>query len=365
MEPVRIGVIGCGNISGNYLKNSANFPNIEIIRLADLDVDRAKDKAKEFDIPKAGSVDALLADGDVEAVLNLTIPAAHRDVALTALEAGKHVYNEKPLGCSRQEAAAIMGLAHEKCLLVGAAPDTFLGAGHQTARKLIDAGAIGRPVAGTAFMMGAGHESWHPSPEFYYAPGGGPMFDMGPYYLTALLNMLGPVKRITGSAGIQIPVRTITSQPKAGQAINVETPDHIAGTMEFENGAIFTIVMSFAVKAHQHPRISLFGTEASMDVPDPNGFDGEVKLCTKRGEEWQPQPFEHCEGYGRSVGLADMAAAIRTGRPFRANGANALAVVDLMEGFLDTARTGQAYEPAHPYQRPSMLPTGLELGQTD
>ncbi len=366
MAAVGIGIIGCGNISSNYLRNSKNFPNLFIKRLADLDVDRAKAKAEEFDVPESGSVDQLLADDDVQIVLNLTIPAAHLPVAKQALEAGKHVYNEKPLGAFRDEGLAIMKLAEAKGLRVGAAPDTFLGAGHQTARKLIDDGKIGKPLAGTAFMMGAGHESWHPAPEFYYEKGGGPMFDMGPYYLTALMNMLGPIRRVMGVTGIQKPVRTITSEPKKGQTIEVKTPDHVAGTVEFENGAIITVVTSFAVRAQKHSRIEIYGEEGSLSVPDPNGFDGEVEFNPGgKGVEWETMSHTHCTGYGRSAGLSDMAAAIASGRPHRASGQLAMAVLDVMQGFLDSSDSGSAFEPGVKADRPAAMPVGLTLGEMD
>lgn len=365
MTPMKIGIVGCGNISGNYLRNAKNFPILDIVALADLDMDRAKAKADEFNVPHAMSVEQMMADDDIQVILNLTIPKAHREVALLAINAGKHVYNEKPLGATRQEGIHIMNAARDKGVRVGAAPDTFLGAGHQTARKLIDDGAIGKPVAGSAFMMGAGHESWHPSPEFYYEPGGGPMFDMGPYYLTALMHMLGPIRKIQGMAGIQKPVRTITSEPKKGQTINVQTPDHIAGLIEFECGAIVTIVTSFAVMAHQYPPITIFGEDASLAVPDPNGFDGELAMCSERRGEWKPVEHTHCTGYGRSAGLADMCAAIQGDRPHRVNGQNALAVLDAMQGFLDASELGAAYNPSIRFERPAPLPTGLALGELD
>src|SRR3954469_23259576 len=231
-EPVRVGVVGCGAISGAYLGMAKNFPNVEIAACADLDTARAKAAADKFGVPKVLEVQQLLSHPSIEIVLNLTVPKAHAPVALQAIAAGKHVYCEKPLGVNRAEGSAVIEAAKAKRLRIGCAPDTFMGSGIQTARKVIDEGVIGRPVAFTAFMQGRGHEHWHPSPEFYYEAGGGPMFDMGPYYLTALLNLLGPVKRISGMASIAIPERTITSEAKFGQKIKVQTPDHIVGVME-------------------------------------------------------------------------------------------------------------------------------------
>lgn len=366
MDKVRVGIIGCGAISGAYLQHAYSFPILEIVACADINLTAAQNKATEFGVAKACSVDELLADPAIDVVLNLTIPKAHAEVALKSISAGKHIYAEKPLGINREEARQIIDAAAAKKLLVGCAPDTFMGAGIQTARKVIDDGAIGKPVGFTAFMMGPGHESWHPNPEFYYKPGGGPMFDMGPYYVTALLNLLGPVKRISGAASIAIPHRTITaSGPNHGKEIHVETPDHICGTMEFTDGAIGTLITSFATRFPsydgQQP-ITIFGTEGTLRVPDPNTFDGKVYLRRTNDPGWTEVPHAFPVGYGRAVGLADMAYAIRTGRAFRANGEQAFAVVDLMQGFLDSATTGRAYEPIAPYKRPAAMRTDLPYG---
>jgi predicted dehydrogenase len=363
--PVRIGVVGCGAISGAYLGMAKNFSVVEIAAVADLDPDRARAKAREFGVPRAVSVDDLLRDPSIELVLNLTVPKAHASVALAALEAGKHTYAEKPLGIDRDEGQRVIDLAKARGLRVGCAPDTFMGAGIQTARRLIEQGAIGRPVAFTAFMMGRGHESWHPSPEFYYEVGGGPMFDMGPYYLTALLQMLGPVRRVTGSATIAIPERVITSQPKHGQRITVHTPDHVCGTVEFESGASGVIVQTFATMHPQHDGrqpITIYGTDGTLKVPDPNTFDGPVSIAGAGDKTFSDVPPPFKTGYGRSVGLADMAHAIRSGRPMRASGEQAMAVLDLMAGFLDSARTGRAYVPTVPYDKPAAMRADLPFG---
>lgn len=314
------------------------------------------------------SVDQLLADDQIEIVLNLTIPKAHVPVAMRAIEAGKHTYCEKPLGVDRQEALKLIDLAAKKNLRVGCAPDTFMGAGIQTARKMLDSGAIGKPLTFTANMQCRGHENWHPSPSFYYQAGGGPMFDMGPYYLTALLNLCGPVKRISGIATIAIPIRTITSEPEKGKVIHVETADHIVGLMEFQNGAVGTIVQSFAVidggydKAHP---IIINGTEGVLYVPDPNGFDGTVQLRERGGTEVVEMPHQFVKGYGRSVGLADMAAALRSGRPHRCGSDQAFAVLDLMQGFLESSQQGKMVVPTAGYNRPAPMPAHLPFGQLD
>jgi predicted dehydrogenase len=367
-ERVRVGVIGTGAISGAYLGMAKNFPLVEIAACADMDIEAAKKKAEDFQIPKVCTVDQLLADDSIEIVLNLTIPKAHVPIGLRAIEAGKHTYAEKPLGIDREEGRKLLDAAKKKNLRVGCAPDTFMGAGIQTARKVIDDGTIGKPVAFTAFMMGRGHEHWHPNPQFYYEKGGGPMFDMGPYYLTALLNLLGPVKRITGIAAIEIPERIITSEPKKGTKISVETPDHICGLIEFEIGAIGTIIQSFAVRFAEFggkQPITIFGTEGTLKVPDPNQFDGLVHVRLKDEPEWREVPHQFVTGYGRSIGLADMAQAIRTGRPHRCSAEQAFAVLDLMAGFLDSSTTGKAVAPVTKYVRPSPMPAHLPFGTLD
>jgi predicted dehydrogenase len=361
-NPVGVGVIGCGAISGQYFEAGGRFPNLKFIACADLNPAAAAAAAAKYGVPRHGSVADLLAADDVELVLNLTVPKAHAPVSLAALEAGKHVYLEKPLGLNRQEGEKILETARRKGLLVGCAPDTFLGSGLQTSRRAIDDGRIGRPVAFTAFMMCPGHESWHPSPEFYYEVGGGPMFDMGPYYLTALLNLLGPVKRISGMASIAVPKRTITSQPKSGKTINVETPDHVAGLMEFAGGAVGTIVQSFATHHAPNGTIAIYGTDGTLHVPDPNHFSGPVRLRMKDQADWTELPPFFRHDYGRSVGLADMAGAIRDGRPFRASGAQAMAVLDLMQGFLESSADDRHYHPTAPYQRPVPLPANADFG---
>ena len=367
-DKVKVGVVGCGKISGAYFTMAKNFPILDMAACADLDDSKAQAAALEYGIARACSVDEMLKDKSIQIILNLTIPKIHVPLALQALKAGKHTYAEKPLGIHRAEANKMLQLAAKKKLLVGCAPDTFMGAGMQTARKLIDDGAIGKPVAFTAFMFCPGHESWHPSPEFYYQPGGGPMFDMGPYYLTALLNLLGPVKRLSSSATFAIPERTITSQPMAGKKIIVQTPDHVCGAMEFENGCSGVIATSFATRFSpfdgKHP-IVIFGTEGSIQVPDPNSFDGTV-LMQKIGETaYQEIPHTFVTGYGRAVGLADMAYAIQSGRPARANGEQAMAVLDLMQAFLESSAKGKFLTPTVPYTRPAPMPANLPFGTLD
>jgi len=359
-KKTKIGVIGCGNISGIYFKNLTQFHNTEVVACADLALERAKARAAEFNIPRACSVKALLRDPEIEIVVNLTIPHAHARVAVAALKAGKHVYGEKPLGVNRKEGEKILRKASEASKRVGSAPDTFLGAGIQTCRKIIDDGLIGRPVGATAFMMSRGHESWHPDPEFYYQPGGGPMFDMGPYYLTALIALMGPVRRVTAITQKTFPERLITSKPKHGSVIQVNVPTHVAGILEFADGAVGTIVTSFDVWRAELPCIEIYGAEGSLGVPDPNGFGGQVRLCGKNDKEWKEMPLSH--GYAentRGLGVADMAAALRTGRKHRASGELAFHVLDIMQAFHESSEKGKHVILKSSCEKPAALPTGL------
>jgi len=360
MEVTNVGVIGCGNISGIYFRNLARFQGARVIACADLDDSRARAAAHEHSIPMSLSVEALLAHPDISLVLNLTVPKAHADVALAAVQAGKHVYSEKPLATSRAAGEALMLTATDNGVRIGCAPDTFLGGSHQTCRALIDAGAIGEPVGASAFMLCHGHESWHPSPEFYYEVGGGPMMDMGPYYLTALVNLLGPVRAVTGCSRITFPERTITSQPKHGKVVIVETPTHIAGVLQFASGAIGTVLMSFDVWHSTLPRIEVYGTEGSLLVPDPNGFGGKVLMRRVASTDWEEQPLTH--GFAenaRGIGVADMVVAASAGRDHRASGDLALHVLDIMLGVNEASDTGRHRTIEHGVSRPEPLPPGL------
>jgi predicted dehydrogenase len=334
MSRIGIGVIGCGNISGIYLQNCRKFKNLEVVACADLIPNKAEDKAREHGVARACSVDELLADPSVGIVLNLTIPKAHAAVNIAALNAGKHVYAEKPLGITRDEGREVLALAKAKGLRVGGAPDTFLGAGLQTCRKLIDEGAIGKPVSATAFMLSHGVESWHPNPEFYYQPGGGPMLDMGPYYLTALVSMLGPIKRLCGMTNKALTQRVIRTEERFGERIPVETATHVAGLLEFEHGAIGTIVTSFDVWGSNMPLIEIHGTEGSLSVPDPNSFGGPVRLFSSSSGVWEDITLSHPFGENwRGLGVADMALAISEARQARASGELCYHVLDVMQAF--------------------------------
>lgn len=355
MDTVGIGIIGLGNISGAYLKAAALFPVLDIRAVADLDMERAKAVAAEHGI-RALSVEDLLADPEVEIVLNLTIPAAHVEVGLKAIAAGKHVYSEKPLGIDFVSAKELIAAADTAGLRVGCAPDTFLGGSHQHARALVDGGAIGQPLGGSATMVTPGHERWHPAPAFYYDHGGGPMLDMGPYYITDLVNLLGPVTRVTGVTRTPRKTRTITSEPLKGTEVPVRVPTHVTGIMEFAGGAVVQILMSFDVEGSRHPRIELWGTEGTMVVPDPNRFDGAPEVLPARGD-WAEVPVTqpHGDGNYRSLGLADMAQAIREDRPHRASGALALHVLEVMEAILTAGAEGRAIDLTTSCDRPAPL----------
>ena len=359
---VKVGVIGCGKISDVYLRNAAAFDALEVISCADLLPERAEAQAKAYKIPKACSPEELLADPEVEVVLNLTVPTAHAGVTLAALDAGKNVYSEKPLATDREDGGRILESASGKGLLVGCAPDTFLGGGLQTCRKLLDDGVIGEPVAATAVMMSHGPEDWHPNPDFFYQPGAGPMFDMGPYYLTALATLLGPVRRVASSTRATFAERMVTSEPHAGTTIKVNTPTHVAGVLDFEGGAVGTLVTSFDVWAAESSRVEVYGTEGSLSVPDPNTFGGPVRLCRAGSSDWEEVPLTHpYTGNCRGLGLADMADALLSGRPHRASGRLAYHALEVIQALLDSSEESAHVMVDSTFERPEPLPAG-EVG---
>lgn len=362
---IKVGVIGCGNISPAYFHFCKTFEILEIVACADLIPERARAKAKEFGIARACSNQELLADPEIQIVLNLTNPKAHAEVNLSGIEAGKHVYGEKPLATSREDGLKTIEAATARGVRVGNAPDTFFGGGIQTARKLIDDGAIGRPVAATAFMTCHGHEGWHPDPAFYYQVGGGPMLDMGPYYMTALVNLLGPAVRVTGSTRITFPERLITSKPKHGTVIKVEVPTHVSGVIDFADGAVATIIMSFDIWAAGLPWIEIYGTEGSMKVPDPNCFGGQVLIRKPGDDDWRDMALTHSAETGRGIGVADMAYGILHNRPHRASGALAYHVLEIMQAFEESSRTGRHVAIASHVERPAALPVGPLPGVLD
>jgi len=368
MTTTGIGIVGCGSISGAYFGGTQKtFKHLKVMACADLDMDVARARAKENDCD-AVTVDELMRRDDIDIVIKLTIPQAHADIALQALESGKHTHSEKPFAVTLAEGKQILEAAERTGLRVGCAPDTFLGGGHQTCRQLLDDGEIGKAIGGTAFMMCHGHESWHPNPGFYYLAGGGPMFDMGPYYITALINLLGPARRVSAYTRQTFSERTCTSEARAGTVIPVEVTTHLAGTIEFQNGAIITLVMSFDVWAHHHTNIEIYGTEGSLREPDPNGFAGVVSavLGSSRDAGWQDIPLTRSyEWAHRGIGVADMACAIQSGRPHRCDGKLAYHALEIMSAFDASSESGRHIELESTCERPAALPTGLSEGELD
>ena len=353
---VGVGIVGAGHISAAYLNALKKFGAIEVHGIADMRSEAAQGRASEFGI-KHLSMKEVFEDPAIEIVLNLTTPKAHLDVGLQSLAAGKHVYSEKPLGITFEEGKKLLAAANARHLRVGCAPDTCLGGGHQAARRIVDSGDLGQIVGGTAFCASPGHEYWHSNPEFYYDIGGGPMLDMGPYYITDLVNLLGPVSRVMGISSTTRLERPIRSEPRRGQMMPVKVATHATGTLLFRSGAIVTITISFDVAKHAHVPIEIYGTEASLLVPDPNKFGGEVKIARPRAPEWDPVPIlePYVDGNYRSLGLVDMAQGIVEGRAHRASGELALHVLEVMEAFEVSSRTSGFVDISTSAERPQSL----------
>jgi predicted dehydrogenase len=350
-----VGIIGAGNISSQYLKAMREFPVLEVVGIADLRDEAAAARGAEFGV-RALPVAELLADPGVDIVVNLTIPRAHVEVGLRALAAGKHVYGEKPLGIDLLEGQRLLQAADAAGLRLGSAPDTFLGGAHQQARQVIDSGAVGEIIGGTAFFACPGHEYWHPDPAFYYDIGGGPVLDMGPYYITDLVNLLGPVARVQALSRTPQRQRPVRSEPKRGQLMEVSVDTHVTGTLIFASGALIQVTLSFDVPKHAHLPFQLFGTAATLIVPDPNHFGGEVRLAPPRGE-WQEVPvtLPFTDANYRSLGVADMAQAILEDRPHRASGALALHVLEVMQAFATASREERIVDIESRVERPAPL----------
>lgn len=370
MTATKIGIIGCGNISGAYLKGAARSELIEVKAVADLMPEAAKAKADEFGV-EAASMEGLLADPDISIVINITVPLAHAEVSQQILKAGKHVFSEKPLAATFEDAKAVMDLAANRGLRVGCAPDTFMGGAHQAARRAIDEGKIGRVVAGAACVLNHGMETWHPNPEFFYKPGGGPILDLGPYYITQLVNLLGPVKSVTAQTSKGFETRTVTSEPRKGSVIDVEVSTTVNGALLFENGANIALTASWDVWKNERRPFEIYGTEGSMLVPDPNFFGGDVQI-SDGGAFWRPidivrHPFgrpNQESGSGakfanyRTIGLVDMACAIEQNRPHRASGELALHVLEIMDAFDKSSASGAHQTMTTSCAQPAPVPLG-------
>jgi predicted dehydrogenase len=355
-----VAVLGCGMISGAYAPTIAEFDHLDLVACADLDPARATEVAERHGIPQVPSIEELLAHPTVEVIVNLTPASAHEAVIRSILEAGKHAFSEKPLGVDRAGAGALVDLAAERGLRLGCAPDTFLGTGLQTAAAAIDAGVIGTPIAATAFVMGAGPERWHPGPEIFYERGAGPLFDMGPYYVTALVQLLGPAVRVAAMARGQDVARTIHAGPRKGESIAPAVPTHVAATVEFGGGAIATLVTSFDVAATRHRHIEVYGTEGTLSVPDPNAFEGEVSVRRLGDQAWTPlDPRPATIPQQRGIGLAEMVWATNAGRSHRASGDLALHVVDVMAGAITAADERRTVDLTTTCDRPPLLAEGL------
>lgn len=352
---MKIGIIGCGAIAGQYLDTFARTPAVELVAVADLDPNRSGAAAARSGAV-AMSVDELLADPGVQTVVNLTVPAVHAEVAMRVISAGKNVYGEKPLAATTSQAREVLVAAERAGVRVGCAPDTVLGTGIQTARKAIDQGVIGTPVAATATMVTPGHERWHPDPDFYYQPGGGPLLDMGPYYVTALITMLGPVTSVIGTSSRARDSRTINSGPRAGERIDVHVDTHVTGVLAHASGALSTLVMSFDVVATTAAKLEVHGDRGSLVVPDPNRFAGDVRLRVLGADGWETLPVSAgYEDAGRGVGLADLAATPDGDEP-RAGGVLALHVLDVLESVLESAATGRRVVLGSHCERPDAVP---------
>lgn len=365
VTPIRVGIVGAGYISAAYLKAAKNFPDLAVVSCADALRSNAEQRGKEFGL-KVQDLDELFREERVDLILNLTTPQSHLAVSSQALEAGKHVYSEKPLALSLENAEVLLKSAQRHNVRLGCAPDTFLGGGQQTARKLIDDGAIGKPLGGTAFVLTPGPESWHPSPEFYYQTGGGPVFDMGPYYITALINLLGPVRRVTSIAKRGFEERLFGAGPRKGEKFRVEIFTHFNALLEFEQGAIISFHASFDVQGHSHLPIEIYGTNGSLQIPDPNYFGGQVRLLEKGGR-WVDMPLTHgfSDGNYRILGVAEMACAIRTSRPHRASDEIALHTVEVMEAIVLGGESGRPI-PIHSHcERPRALQPLPRFGVLD
>lgn len=367
-----VGIIGCGNISTTYFSLSPLFKGLKVLACADINMDAARLRAEEYKV-KAQTIDELLANDELDVIVNLTIPDAHFPVSKRILEAGKHAYSEKPLVLTLEQGEELRRIAKEKGLAVGCAPDTFLGGAHQLARKFIDDGGVGRITSGSCHVMSPGMEMWHPNPDFFFLPGGGPILDLGPYYIANLINLIGPVKRVGALTSMASETRTITSQPRNGETIPVKTPTTIQALLEFVSGANITLTASWDVWSHRHANMELYGTEGSLYVPDPNFFGGTVEASgrdkdIKPLENWahpfgianQESPSGPRANY-RTAGLADLAASLIDGRDARCSLDRTLHSVDVMTSILKSGAENRFVDLTTTCTQPAAL--GIEEAQ--
>lgn len=363
MTQLGVGIIGCGNISTQYLDFAPLFKPLKLVAVADLNMDAARGRAADYGI-RADSVADLLAAPDVDVIVNLTIPAVHYAVTRQILEAGKHAYSEKPLVLTLEEGEQLRELAASKGLRIGSAPDTFLGGSHQQARALIDDGTTGQIIGGTCHVMGRGMEAWHPNPDFFFQPGAGPVLDIGPYYVTNLIQLLGPMKTVASLATTTFATRTIGNGDRLGETIPVNTPTNIHALLEFANGATVTMGTSWDVWAHRHGHMELYGTQQSLFVPDPNFFGGAIEMGGQDKEIAEVTPWDHPFGIPndnenranyRCAGLADMATAIAEGRDHRCNIDLAVHAVDVMTGILRAGEERRFVDLTTTCERPAAL----------
>jgi len=372
--PMNVGIVGCGMIVNPYLQACGESRWLNLVACADLVEDRAaaacaKTAENGWGNPDVCSYEEMLADRNVDLVMNLTNPKAHFGLNIRALEAGKHVHAEKPLCVTREEGRRLLDAAGKNNVRLGCAPDTFLGSGHQTARALIDNGAIGEPASVTMFFAGGGPDGYHEDPEFFFQAGAGPLFDVGVYCLTDVINLLGPVQKVSAMAKTTFSERTVLSKKKYGQKFKVEVPTHVSASLEFANGVVGTFVTSFDIKGGHHlPLIEIYGTEGTLCVPDPNGFGGKPAIfrTAEAGSGWQE--VEPTHGYGgtsRGIGAADIAAAVAGERTHRATGELAFHVLDVGLAMYESSDSGRAMEVACKLERPPAFPEGVTADISD
>jgi predicted dehydrogenase len=353
-EPAGIAVIGCGNISNQYLKNLTRFPDVKVLFCADIDIERAKSQASAYDVPESGGVQQALDHPGVELVVNLTVPVAHAEVATAAIEAGKHVWNEKPLALDVDAGRALLITAREVGVRVGCAPDTVLGAGLQSARRLIDSGTIGTPLTALTLLQGPGPQLWHPDPEFLFGAGAGPLFDLGPYYLSTLATLFGPANRVAAVGRKPRGTRVIGTGPRAGAAFAVDVPTYVCALAEYASGQAASLLFSWDSPMSRYGFVEITGSEATLAVPDPNGFGGDLRLRRAGDKDWTVIPSSGATA-GRGMGVLDMVRGIRRGEPHRASAEIALHVLEMMVAIERSAATASFEPVASSFDAPEPL----------